>query len=78
MQFSKLVKPELEQIIENANFTDEEEVVFLLLTKGKSITEIAQRINTCNRTVNRRITQIKAKINRIGGYGYDGDCNTKR
>ena len=29
MKFSKLTKPELETIIENANFTEQEEEIFL-------------------------------------------------
>lgn len=34
MKISELTKPELEKIIENANFTDEEERIFKLLQKG--------------------------------------------
>ena len=30
MKFSKLTKPELEHIIENANFTDDDEEIFRL------------------------------------------------
>lgn len=67
LRFSELTRPELESIIENANFTEEELVVFKMLTKGKTITEIAQKTNACNRTVSRRIEKIKSKINRIGG-----------
>ena len=67
MRFSELTRPELESIIENANFTEDELVVFKMLTKGKTITEIAQKTNACNRTVCRRIEKIKSKINRIGG-----------
>lgn len=67
MRFSELTRPELESIIENANFTEEELIVFKMLTKGKTITEIAQKTNACNRTVSRRIKNIKSKIHRIGG-----------
>lgn len=67
MRFSELTRQELESIIENANFTEDELVVFKMLTKGKTITEIAQKTNACNRTVSRRIEKIKSKINRIGG-----------
>ena len=34
MKFSKLTKPELETIIENANFTEQEEEIFYLLARG--------------------------------------------
>lgn len=33
MKFSKLTKPELETIIENANFTEQEEEIFYLLAR---------------------------------------------
>lgn len=70
MKLSKLTKPELEQIVENANFTDEEFEVFKLLTKGKTITEIAQQVSVCNRTVNRRVNKIMSKINRLEGKSW--------
>lgn len=65
MKLSKLTKPELDKIINNANFTEEEIEVFKLLARGKTITEIAQQVSVCNRTVNRRIERIKSKINRL-------------
>ena len=34
MKFTKFIKPELEQIKENANFTEEEERIFSLLCRG--------------------------------------------
>lgn len=61
MRFSQLTRPELESIIENANFTEDELVVFKMLAKGKTITEIAQKTNACNRTVSRRIEKNKIK-----------------
>lgn len=70
MKFSGLTKPELEHIIENANFTEEELRIFKLLSQGKSITEIAMRLSVCDRTVNRKINKIKSKINKLEGY-YD-------
>ena len=70
MKLSKLTKPELERISNNANFTDEEFEVFKLLTKGKTITEIAQQVSVCNRTVNRRVKKIMSKINRLEGKSW--------
>ena len=70
MKLSKLTKPELEHISNNANFTEEELEVFELLAKGKTITEIAQQICVCNRTVNRRISEIMSKINRLEGKSW--------
>ena len=63
----KLSKPELDAIINNANFTEEEIEVFKLLARGKTITEIAQQVSVCNRTVNRRVERIKSKISRLEG-----------
>lgn len=66
MKFSELTKPELDRIIENANFTEEEKRIFKLLTRGKTITEIAMCISTSDRTINRKIKKIKGKIERLG------------
>lgn len=70
MKLSKLTKPELDAIINNANFTEEEIEVFKLLARGKTITEIAQQVSVCNRTVNRRIKKIKSKISRLEGESW--------
>ena len=37
MKLSKMIKPELEQILLNANFTEDEEQIFIMLSKGYSI-----------------------------------------
>lgn len=68
MKFSELTKPELEHIIENANFTEEELRIFKLLSQGRSITEIAMRLSVCDRTVNRKIIKIKKKISKLEGH----------
>lgn len=64
MKFSELTKPELEEILQNANFTEEEEEIFNLLVKGKSLEEIAQRQLTSKATISRRVVGIKNKIER--------------
>lgn len=67
---SSLTKPELELIVINANFTEEELKIFEYLAKGKSITEIAIKLSVCDRTINRRIKNICNKTVKIGGnYG---------
>ena len=65
MKFSELTKPELDEIIKNANFTEEELRIFKLLSQGRSITEIAMRLPVCDRTVNRKINKIKKKISKL-------------
>lgn len=67
MKFSKLTKPELETIIENANFTEQEEEIFYLLASGLISKEIAMRLCVSTRTVERRIFDIKQKVKKLEG-----------
>lgn len=55
---------EYQRLIERCPFTDEERRVFDLRRKGCSITQIALKMNICERSVNRRIKSIKTKIMR--------------
>ena len=63
---SSLTKPELESIVKMANFTDDEQKIFELLAKDKSITQIATSLCVCERTINRRIKNIESKISKVG------------
>ena len=65
---SSLTKPELELIIQNANFTDDEQKIFELLAKDRCITEIAINLCVCERTINRRIKNIESKISKVGEH----------
>ena len=65
---SSLTKPELELIVKIANFTDDEQKIFELLAKDKSITQIATSLCVCERTINRRIKNIESKISKVGEY----------
>ena len=67
MKFSELTKPELDFILKYANFTEEEEDIFKLLSRGKSIIEIAEHIMICERTVNRKVIKIKNKVGKLEG-----------
>lgn len=61
-------KKELEYILENANFTVEQEKIFKMLTSkyGRaSIVNISLIMNMSESTVKRRIKQIKHKIIKI-------------
>ena len=71
---SSLTKPELELIVKNANFTDDEQKIFELLTKDRCIAEISSKLCVCERTINRRIKNIDNKISKVGGY--HGENNT--
>lgn len=60
--------PELEYILNNANFTVEQEEIFKMLTSkyGRaSIVNISLTMNISESTVKRRIKQIKHKIIKI-------------
>lgn len=65
MKFSELTKPELEKILENANFTEEEERIFMLLSRNFTQKEIAHRLSMSTRTLERRVRNIKNKIERV-------------
>lgn len=61
-------RSELEYILENANFTIEQEEIFKMLTSkyGRaSIVNISLKMNMSESTVKRRIKQIKNKIIRL-------------
>lgn len=61
-------RKELEYIIDNANFTIEQEEIFKMLTSkyGRaSIVNISIKMNMSESTVKRRIKQIKQKILRL-------------
>lgn len=74
MKFSELTKPELDFILKYANFTEEEEDIFKLLSRGKSIIEIAEHIMICERTVNRKVIKIKSKIGKLEGLNGKDNC----
>lgn len=67
MKFSELTNIEIEKILKDCNFTEDETEIFVLSSKGKSIAEISYYCSISERTVNRKIKKIKEKINKIGG-----------
>lgn len=62
---SSLTKPELEEVKELLNLTDEQEAVFLQLSKGKSNIVIADNCRVSAPTVDKRIREIKSKLERL-------------
>lgn len=59
---------ELDYIIDNANFTEEQEKIFKMLTSRygrQSIVNISISMNMSESTVKRRIKEIKSKIKRL-------------
>lgn len=64
---SSLTKPELEELKELLNLTDEENKVFNELSKGRSKTQVAFNCLVSVPTIDNRIKAINSKINRIKG-----------
>ena len=62
---SSLTKPELEELKELLNLTDEEEMVFVSLSKGKNLTEISSKMQTSIPSISRRIYCIQEKLKGI-------------
>lgn len=59
---SGLIKSEIEELRNNTNLTEDEETVFDLLSKGKSIVYIADKCNVSSSTVSNRIKSIGKKV----------------
>lgn len=55
-------KSDLEYYKQHINFTHEEEIVFDALSKGKSIKEIADKLNTSESTIGRRSRNVRRKL----------------
>lgn len=68
MRISDMTRPELEIILEDANFTEEEEQIFRLLAKGLSNREISFRQSLCERSVSRKKKLIENKINKVRSF----------
>lgn len=64
---SSLTKPELEELKELLNLTDDEELIFCQLSKGRSKITVADNCRVSISTVDNRIKDIKFKIVKIRG-----------
>ena len=60
--FNRLSKPEVDLIIKKTNFTEEEEVIFHMLCRGKSLDQICLETFLPKSTLCRRIHSIKEKV----------------
>ena len=65
MDLSKYAKQKIEEWRNGLNLTEEEEQIFLLLTKGKSRQIIAGRMKLSMRTIDRRIAAIRKKMEQM-------------
>lgn len=71
---SSLTKPELEELKEQLNLTDDEEMIFCQLSKGRSNVVVADNCKVSSSFVDSRIKSISIKVNRLGG-GIIGTLN---
>lgn len=62
MKLCKCVKSEINYYIKECSFTDEELRIFIMLSKGKSIIEISEKLSVSESTVNRRVKSIMSKV----------------
>lgn len=65
MNLSFLSKEQSEEYKRKMNLTEDEEQIFDMLTKNYSVVKIASIMQMSTRTVDRRIKNIKVKMNMI-------------
>ena len=66
---SSLTKPELEELKDLLNLTDDEEMVFAQLSKGRSKIMVADNCQISERTVSNKIKSICMKCERLKTNG---------
>ena len=71
MKYRGMIRPEIEKIKENANFTQDEMEIFTMLTKEKSLIEISNKTNLSISTVKRRIQKIDVKVAKVNGTNFN-------
>ena len=64
---SSMTKPELEELKELLNLTEDELEVFSMLAKGKTLVEASMENKTSISTLKRRIDSIKRKVEKLNG-----------
>ena len=64
---SSLTKPELEELKELLNLTEDELEAFSMLAKGKTLIEVSIENRISVSTLKRRIESIKRKVEKLNG-----------
>lgn len=62
---SSLTTPELEVLKDKLNLTDDEEMIFAQLSKGRSNITVADNCQVSLRTVDNKIKSINLKLERL-------------
>lgn len=65
---SSLTKPELEELREVLNLSEEQECIFDLMSKGRSNIYICEKCMLSSSALDRKISEIKCKVNKIMGW----------
>lgn len=65
MKFSKMVRSEIQDVLERGNLTKDEEEVFILLSKGCSRVEIQEKTRLSIATIGRIKLRIESKISKL-------------
>lgn len=60
-----LTAPEAQRLRELCNFSDEEEQVFALRIRDKSVVEIAMALHLSEASTKRRLQSIRRKVDRV-------------
>ena len=69
---SDLTKPELEELKEQLNLSEDEELIFSALSKIKSRSEMSFMYKMSERTIDRKVKHITEKVKRMKGYENHG------
>lgn len=65
MKVCDFTKKEIEYLVSECNFSNDEENVFLMRCKGHTLDEIAEKMNVCYKTAYRINRRIKNKIIKV-------------
>lgn len=65
MDLSVYTTQEIEIMRGKLNLTDDEDMIFQMLSKKRSINEISDKLQMSTRSVDRRIKQIRFKLEKL-------------
>lgn len=65
MDLSKFTTPKINYLRENLNLTEDEEIVFDMLSKHKSRIQIADKLQLSVSCIDKRIKQLRTKIKEL-------------
>ena len=65
MKISEFVTSEVDYLLTECNFTEDEQALFLMRTKDIPLEECAERMNVSVSTIKRANKRIKTKIDKV-------------